>query len=73
MNKKSEKKIFIFEILTSEFFALNCLHPEENTCHRHWVCYENVLRFCISLTDPFCEANTFEIINKDVKGGVLQF
>ena len=46
MKKKIWKMFFIFEIITSEFVALNCLYQEENACHRHLVCYETVLRFC---------------------------
>ena len=37
MRKKMEKKFFVFEIITSEFVALNCLSQEENTCHRYSV------------------------------------
>ena len=32
MKKKIIKKIFIFQIIPSEFVALNCLYQEENTC-----------------------------------------
>ena len=35
MKKKIEKKFFIFEVITSEFVALNCLLEEENICHWH--------------------------------------
>ena len=38
MKKKIEKNFFVFEIITSEFVALNCLSQEENTCHWHTVC-----------------------------------
>ena len=38
MKKKIEKKFFVFEIITSEFVALNCLYQEQNTCNRHSVC-----------------------------------
>ena len=38
MKKKIAKKFFGFEIITSDFVALNCLDQEENTCHRHSVC-----------------------------------
>ena len=38
MKKKIEKKFFVFEIITSEFVALNCLYQEQNTSHRHSVC-----------------------------------
>ena len=31
MKKKLEKKIFVFEIITSDFVALNCLYQEQNT------------------------------------------
>ena len=37
MKKNAEKKIFVFEIIGSELVALNCLHQEQNTCHRHSV------------------------------------
>ena len=37
MKKKIQKKFFVFEIIASEFVALNCLYQEENTCHRHSV------------------------------------
>ena len=37
MKKKIEKKILVFDIITSEFFTLNSLYQEENTCHRHSV------------------------------------
>ena len=38
MKKKIQKTFFVFEIITSEFVALNCLWQEENTCHWHTVC-----------------------------------
>ena len=38
MKKKIQKKFFVFEIITSEFVALNCLLQEENTCLWHTVC-----------------------------------
>ena len=38
MKKKFEKKFFVFDIIGSDFIALNCLHQKENTCHRHSVC-----------------------------------
>ena len=34
MKKKIEKNIFVFEIITSELVALNCLYQEQNICHR---------------------------------------
>ena len=38
MKKKIKKKFLVFEIITSEFVALNYLYQEENTCHRSSVC-----------------------------------
>ena len=32
--KKKLEKFFVFEIITSEFVALNCLYQEQNTSHR---------------------------------------
>ena len=36
------------------------------------MCYETVLRFCISLTETFCNLTDFVLINKYGKGGVVQ-
>ena len=33
MQKKYQKKLFVFEIIASELVALNCLYSEENTSH----------------------------------------
>ena len=38
IKKKIEKKFFVFEIIASEFVALNCLYQEANTGHRYSVC-----------------------------------
>ena len=72
MKKKIQKKFSLFEIITSEFLALNCLYQEQNTCHRHSVCEETVLRFCMSLTETFCQTIDFPVINKYGKGGVAE-
>ena len=45
MKKKIQKMFFVFEIITSEFVALNCLYQEQKTYHWHSVCQETVLRF----------------------------
>ena len=72
MKIKIEKKFFLFEIIPSEFVALNCLYQEENTCHRQSLCQETALRFCISLTETFCRTIDFPVINKCGKGDLLQ-
>ena len=33
MQKKIQKKFFVFQTIASDLSALNCLHYEENTCH----------------------------------------
>ena len=38
LQKKVEKKSFVFEIIVSEFVALNCPYKEGNTCHRQSNC-----------------------------------
>ena len=38
MQKKNDKKFFVFEIISSEFVALNCLYKAENTCPPPSVC-----------------------------------
>ena len=35
MKKKIGKKFFVFEIIASEFVALNCLYQEANTSSWH--------------------------------------
>ena len=47
MKKKIQEKFFVFEIIASEYVALNSLYQEQNTIHRHSVRLETVLRFCI--------------------------
>ena len=64
MKKKIQKKRFVLEIITAEFVALSCLYQEENTCHRHSVSWETVVRFCISLTEIFSKTIDFPVINK---------
>ena len=64
MKKKIAKKFFVFGIIASEFVALNCLYQEANTCHRHSVCYETNLTFCISRTETFGKTIAFAVINK---------
>ena len=72
MKKKIHKKFFVFEIIASEFVAPNCVCQKENTCNRHSMCYETVLRFCIFVTESFfCKTITFPVINKYGKGAVL--
>ena len=34
MQKRSEKKSLVSEIIGSELVAFNCLYKEGNTCHR---------------------------------------
>ena len=33
MQKKIQKKFFVFEIIASELATVNCLYYEGNTCH----------------------------------------
>ena len=49
MQRKTEKKSFVSEIMVSELLALNSLYKEDNTCHRRSIWKETVLRFCITL------------------------
>ena len=50
MQRKSQKKTFVSQLIVSELVELNCLYKEENTCHRQSMCELTVLRFCIALT-----------------------
>ena len=38
MKRKIKKKFFVFEIITSELVALNCLYQEQYICHWDSVC-----------------------------------
>ena len=38
MENKIEKKLFVFEMISSELVALNCLYSEENTPHQQSMC-----------------------------------
>ena len=61
--KKIEKKFLVSEILASEMAAVNCLYYQGNTCHGQSICYQTVLRLCISVTKIFCNAVAFTAIN----------
>ena len=41
MERKIQKKHFVFEIIGSKVVALNCLCYEENTSHRQSMCQQN--------------------------------
>ena len=34
MQRKIEKKVFVFVIIASELVGLNCLYYADNVCHR---------------------------------------
>ena len=72
MQQKIQKKFFLFETIASELVTLNCLYKEENTCHRHSVCWEIVLRFSMSLTETFCKSIAFTVIHKYGKASTMQ-
>ena len=38
MKRKMQKKFFVFQIITSELVALNCLYQEQNTYYRDSLC-----------------------------------
>ena len=57
MHKKILKKFFLFETIASELVALNCLYSEEDTCHRHSVCQERILRFLHVTNRDFFQVN----------------
>ena len=38
MQEKIQKKLFVFEIIPSEYVALNCPYQEENTSHQQSMC-----------------------------------
>ena len=50
MQRKIEKKSFVFEIIVSEFVALNFLYKEENISHRQSMSELTVLRIFTALT-----------------------
>ena len=72
MRRKIVRNFFVFQIIPSEFVALNCLYQEENTCHRNSVCQETAFRFWVSLTETFCRTSAFPVMEKYGKGAVLQ-
>ena len=72
MKKEIEKKVLLFEIIPSEFVALNCLYQERILAISTQCVRKHVLRFCISLTETFCRTTDLPLINKFGKGAVLQ-
>ena len=64
MQRKYQRNIFVLDIIASELVALSSLYEEENTCHRHSVCQETVLRFSMSLRETYCKSIAFTAISK---------
>ena len=71
MQRKMEKKLFVFEI-ASELAVLICLDKDEKSCDRQSICSETVRRFCVLLTETFSNPIAFTLINKYTTGAVVK-
>ena len=47
MQKKTQKKFLLSQIIASEMAAVNCLYYEGNACHNKSMRSETVLRLCM--------------------------
>ena len=70
--KNSEKVFCFFQIIASEFVALNCFYQAYNACHRQSMCQQTVFGFCMSLKGTFFDVITFTVINKYGKQATIQ-
>ena len=73
MIKKVQKKLFVFDVIGSKLFPLNCLSIYNRILVNGTQCIKKqLLRFCISMTETFSNSNAFPLINKYGTGAVVQ-
>ena len=72
MQRKMEKKLFVFEIIASELAVLICLDKEKKSWDRQSICSETVRRFCLLLTENFSNPIVFTLIHKYIKGAAVK-
>ena len=64
MQKKIQKKFFVFDIIASELVVLNCLYQADNACHWLSICKQTDLGFYVSLKEISSSATTLTVINE---------
>ena len=72
MEEKIQKKVFVFKIIAFELGAANSPDPEEDTCHRQWMCQQTPLGFCISLRDIFSKSVPIRVMKKHEKSTLME-
>ena len=63
MQKKTQQKFLVSQIIASEMAAVNCLYYEGNAYHNKSMGSETVLRLCMSVREIFSNAIAFTMIN----------
>ena len=63
MQKKTQQKFLVSQIIASEMAAVNCLYYEGNACHNKSMRSETVLRLSMSVREIFSNAIAFTMIN----------
>ena len=63
MQKKTQQKFLVSQIIASEMAAVNCLYYEGNACHNKSMRSETVLRLSMSVREIFSNTIAFTMIN----------
>ena len=62
--KKKGKMFLVLKVIGLESGSTNSLNLENNTCHRHSMCYEAPLRFKITLRQIFFKSGSLRVMRK---------
>ena len=72
MEQKIRKSFLVSLIITSELVAVIFHNYKENTCHRHLLHYQTVLRFQTTVTATFFNTTSIRVMNKHDKSATVK-
>ena len=73
MERKIQKKIFVFRIIPFQLGVANSHNLEQDTSHRKSVCRQTPLRFRLKLRETFSKSTSLRIIKNIIKSYSWRF
>ena len=72
MEKKIQKKFFLFNIIEFQLRVANSQNLEHDTCHRQSICKEKYQRFHVTLGETFSKSNSMRMMKKHDKSALME-
>ena len=72
MEKKIEKKFWVFQIITFELAITNYGYAEQDTCNRRSICQQTPLRFHLTLGATFPKSTSLRMREKLDKTALMK-